>query len=126
MKYLLSVCSVATGSTSLFGDVGESDPALAILDVVKLHYDLFFRVSIRLDRLPEVDELVLVNLAVCVSIDLVEELLGRDPAKGALPVVYSFLFIDLSATINIEDSEHFFDLTHAFCTQSTVALNKIK
>ena len=60
---------------SLFGDVGETDPTFSVLDVVELHHDLLLRMTISLDGLPEVDELVLVNLAIRISVDLVEKFL---------------------------------------------------
>ena len=108
----------------LFGDVGEADPALTVFDVVKLHHDLLLGVSVRLDRLPEIDELIFVDLAVGVSVDLVEELFGRDPAKGTLPVVDGLCFVDLLAAVDIEDSKHLVDLIHALLAQGAITLHK--
>ena len=121
MKYVLSLYSVAW--LLFLGNVGEADPALTILDVLKLFYDFFLSVAVSLDCFPEADELVLVNLTVRVGINLVEELLSRDSAEGTLPVSHSFLFVDLLATIDVEDSEHFVHFLHAFSTQGTIALN---
>ena len=79
-----------------------------------------------LDKLPEIDELILVNLAVGVSVDLVEEFLGRNSAKSTLPVIDSLLFVDLLTAVHVKDAENFVHLVHAILAQGAVALNKTK
>ena len=110
--------------SGLFGDVGESDPTFTIFDVVEFHHDLFFSVAVSFDRLPEVDELILVDLTIGVSVDLVEEFLGRDSAKGTLPVVDSLFFVDLLTAIHVKDPEDFVHFVHALLAQCAVSLYK--
>ena len=123
MKYLRSL---SRGRVLLLGDIGETDPALTIFDVIELHHDLFFSVAVLFDGLPEVDELVLVDLAIGVSIDLVKEFLGRDSAKSTLPVIDSLCFVDLLAAVHVKDAENFVHLVHALLAQAAVALYKTK
>ena len=123
MKYLRSL---SRGRVLLLGDIGETDPALTIFDVIELHHDLFFSVAVLFDGLPEVDELVLVDLAIGVSIDLVKEFLGRDSAKSTLPVIDGFFFVNLLAAVHVKDAEHFVHLVHALFAQVAIALNQTK
>lgn len=82
--------------------------------------------AVSFDSLPEVDELFLIDLAIGVSVDLVEEFLGRNSAKSTLPVIDSLLFVDLLTAVHVKDAENFVHLVHAILAQGAVALNKTK
>ena len=85
------------------GQVRESNPTLTILDVLELLHNLFLVMSCRLDRSPELNELLFAHLSITVHIHSVEELLGRDLAETCLPVLDSLLFVNGGAAIDIED-----------------------
>ena len=58
------------------GEVVESAPALATLNVVKFFKDFFFGVTSLLDDSPEILELSKGHLAVSIHINCLKELLG--------------------------------------------------
>jgi hypothetical protein len=55
---------------------------------------LFLRVACALDDLPEVEELVVLDLAVVVVVNGIEELLGRDFSKILRPMLYRLVLLN--------------------------------
>ena len=110
-------------SLELLGEVVEADPALALLNVIKLLADFLFGVASLLDYLPELLEFVNGDLAVVVGIDLVEKLARGNLGEPALPVLEGLVFVDRVAAIHVEAGEHFLNLLCAFrgerCLQET-------
>ena len=77
-----------------------------------------------LDDPPESLELFQTDLSIVVDIDLREELIGRNSAERALPVLEGLVLINCIAAIDVENSEHFPHSLLAFSRQLLKILKK--
>lgn len=92
--------------TILFGQVVKTDPTLATLYVIKLLKNFLFRVTCRLDHLPEGQKFVLRYLTVLVHVNSIEKLLCWDLSESSFPVINRFFLINCVVAISVKASKN--------------------
>ena len=101
----------------LFRQVGEADPAFAILYPAELLSNFFLRVTRAFYHLPKCEELYKFDRPILVNVHLIEKFSRRDSAEARFPVIYCFSHLDWVAAVQVKYVKYRLDLLGEFGAQ---------
>ena len=84
----------------------KADPTLPLFDPLEFLHNLRLTMTGLFDGLPEIQEIRILNQAIVINVDLIEELLSRYFCKSSFPVIQSLLLVNFIRVVDVKNFEY--------------------